>query len=201
MPRLPPRTVPGTSGLVWPRGALLVCQKVAILQPNPSALSALFVGGASFMDEIGEVVVAQADGRPYVTPVNRNDEWATPVPLANEWIERLALTWDGAASFANRKLPLFWSKEQNALSLSWAGKRLWINPPWSSVGPWVDKALQREAEIVCLLLPARTDTAWFRKLETDRRVFRFFLGRVAFLDPESRGRTAPREGAMIAVIL
>lgn len=45
-------------------------------------------------------------------------------------------------------------------SLSWAGKRVFCNPPYGrGIARWLAKA--REAVVAVYLLPARTDTAWW----------------------------------------
>lgn len=140
-----------------------------------------------------------------VTPVTHNDEWATPQPFADVWIRRLRLDLDVAASPKNAKLPTYWTQADDALTQSWGGRRVWCNPPWSQIDPWVQKALQREADVACLLLPARTDRPWQRALRQDEAVHVQYVGRVSFVDPDppaGRGpRVSPREGAMIAVIL
>lgn len=148
-----------------------------------------------------QVEEAKPTKRPFVTPVTKNDEWATPPAFFDAWNRKLRFTVDGAASDANAKLPRFWSRQDDALSLSWANERVWLNPPWSNVRPFVGKALSREADVCGLLLPARTDRPWHEELRQDDGVFLQYVGRVAFIDPESRGRTSPREGAMIAVVL
>ena len=54
----------------------------------------------------------------------------------------------------------------DGLSLPWYGK-VFVNPPYSAVGAWVDKCLLEHrkygAEIL-LLVAFRTDTKWFQKL-------------------------------------
>lgn len=142
-----------------------------------------------------QAVLAQ----PFVTPVKRNDEWATPQALFDAWHRRLRFTVDAAASPINHKLPRFWTQSINGLGQPWAGERPFANPPWSNVKPWVAKALLKEQEVSCLLLPARTDQTWYRLLEFDPDTYIKHLGRVAFRDPEGLGRVSPREGAMIAV--
>lgn len=136
---------------------------------------------------------------PFVTPVVKNDEWATRGPIYDEWNRKLRFTVDAAASDLNHKHARYWTKEQDGLSLSWAGERLFNNPPWSKVAPWVSKALEKEHEVWCGLLPARTDQKWYRALEFDPDTYIKHLGRVRFEDPLGAGRLSPREGAMIAV--
>lgn len=136
---------------------------------------------------------------PFVTPVKRNDEWATPQALFDAWHARLGFTVDAAASDLNHKLPRYWTKATDGLAQSWAGERSFLNPPWSDVAPWVGKMLQKEQQVAAAILPARTDQKWYRALEFDPDTYIKHLGRVAFRDPTGGGRMSPREGAMVAV--
>lgn len=55
----------------------------------------------------------------------------------------------------------------DGLAQSWRGERVWCNPPYSDVGPWVEKAwqeMQNGCERVVMLLPAnRCEQAWWQK--------------------------------------
>lgn len=42
---------------------------------------------------------------------------------------------------------------RTGLGISWAGHRVYINPPFSLLWPWVEKAWREPAEVVCMLLP------------------------------------------------
>ena len=68
------------------------------------------------------------------------------------------------------------------LFCSWAGKRVFCNPPY---GPGMEKWLQRgqEAILAVFLIPARTDTRWFHDwvLPFAKEV-RFIKGRLKFGD-------------------
>lgn len=60
----------------------------------------------------------------------------------------------------------FWSKADNGLLLPWAGERVWCNPPWSDIEPWVKKAWEAMGagcELVDMLLPVWTDRQWWQK--------------------------------------
>lgn len=42
---------------------------------------------------------------------------------------------------------------RTGLRYPWANERVWINPPFSLLWPWVEKAWREPAEVVCMLLP------------------------------------------------
>jgi phage N-6-adenine-methyltransferase len=54
--------------------------------------------------------------------------------------KRFRFTIDAAASPTNAKLPRYWTRDDDALTQSWAGERVWCNPPYSDIRPWVEKA-------------------------------------------------------------
>jgi hypothetical protein len=104
------------------------------------------------------------------------DDRETPpcvfVPLDAEF----RFTIDAAASEHNKKctryctLDGFWigqvkATDQHGLVKPWAGERVWLNPPFSGLRPWVEKAWDDPAELVCMLLPNnRGEQPFFQNL-------------------------------------
>lgn len=85
--------------------------------------------------------------------------------------ERFQFTIDAAASHANARLERYWTTEDDALSQSWAGERVWCNPPYSNIEEWVVKAWDAwqgthecgVAELIVMLLPAnRAEQGWWQ---------------------------------------
>lgn len=122
------------------------------------------------------------------------DDRATPPEVFDPLAARFAFTIDAAASAANAKCPRFFTAAVNGLSRPWAGERVWCNPPYSDIRPWVAKAwAEGGAELVVMLLPAnRTEQLWWQRLVEpyrDRPGSRlrteFIAGRLRFI---ARGR-------------
>lgn len=63
---------------------------------------------------------------------------------------------------------------------SWIGRRVFCNPPWSNIRPFVE--LAATAELAVLLVPARTNARWFHRALELGAVPRFFLGKPRFGD-------------------
>lgn len=83
--------------------------------------------------------------------------------------ERFRFTIDAAASATNARLERYWTIEDNALEQSWAGERVWCNPPYSDVRAWVSKGWREwtceRAELIVMLLPAnRTEQRWWQEM-------------------------------------
>jgi phage N-6-adenine-methyltransferase len=98
---------------------------------------------------------------------NEVDDYATPWELFDLLHERFRFTVDVAATPANARLPHFWTKEDDALARRWGHERVWCNPPFSTIDPWVAKAWQEfnaGCELIVMLLPAnRTEQPWWQQ--------------------------------------
>ena len=85
------------------------------------------------------------------------------------------------------------SVEENGLFQTWdcpsgvAPSFVWLNPPWHSIDPWVDKALiaAGDGNEVTMLVPARTGTKWFGRAIKRAESVHFIRGRVLFHGPHS----------------
>ncbi len=109
------------------------------------------------------------------------DDRETPpcvyVPLDAEF----KYTLDAAASHHNAKCDLYctllgtFRRAQghepalidtcNGLSQSWRGHHVWVNPPFSGLRPWVEKAWDEDAPVVTVLLPNnRGEQPFWQKL-------------------------------------
>ena len=149
------------------------------------------------------------------------DDRRTPPEFFASLHWRRGFTVDAAASDANALLPRYWTRETNGLAQSWAGERIWCNPPYSSIEPWLEKAwfeFERPdygagapAELIVMLLPAnRTEQGWWqRHVEPHRerpatRCLRveFLPGRLRFIahdDTEIRPNQRPPFGCCLLI--
>lgn len=92
---------------------------------------------------------------------SKTDMWATPQWLFDKLDAEYHFTVDVCATPENAKCPTYFTEEQDGLRQEWIG-RVWCNPPYGrQIGKWVQKAFECAADVVVMLLPARTDTAWF----------------------------------------
>jgi phage N-6-adenine-methyltransferase len=115
-------------------------------------------------------------------PPSVTDDWATPNDLFAKLDERYGFTLDVAASATNAKCKNYFTQEQNGLEQEWTGV-VWCNPPYGrGIRDWVRKAYESyylNGATVVLLLPARTDTAWFHDYALKGKV-EFLRGRLKF---------------------
>jgi len=88
----------------------------------------------------------------------RKQDRRTPRKFFADLHARYSFTLDGAASPDNALLPCFSTEDA---PVSWSGQRVFCNPPWSNVRPFVEMA--PKADFACLLVPARTNCKWFHR--------------------------------------
>lgn len=110
---------------------------------------------------------------------------------------------DVAACEESHWAECYYTKSDNGLARPWFG-RVWCNPPYSDIAPWVERAIASfhdGAQLVAMLIPAtRTEQAWWqRNIEPFRdwggegpahvptlRTY-FLPGRTSFARPGSGG--------------
>jgi phage N-6-adenine-methyltransferase len=124
---------------------------------------------------------------------SQSDEWETPDELFAELSKEFYFTLDAAANAENTKCEIYFGPgswlTEDALSMpNWgihaAPGAVWLNPPYSMVKQFVEKAAFEASmgATIVLLLPARTDTKWFHQYVYNRPgvEVRFLKGRLKF---------------------
>lgn len=115
---------------------------------------------------------------------SKTNEWATPQAFFDRLDQEFHFTLDPCATPENAKVSRFYTIEDDGLSKSWAGERVFMNPPYGNeIGAWVRKAYQESRNanttVVCLI-PARTDTRYWHEYVMKAYQIRFVKGRIAF---------------------
>lgn len=138
-------------------------------------------------------------------PNPKVDERQTAPEVFDPLHERFRFTVDAAALPRNAKLERYWTPDDDALAQSWAGERVWCNPPYSHIEPWVEKAWYEwdqyvisatpgPAELIVMLVPAnRTEQGWWQRQVEPHRDSRpdfrveFLSGRLRFIAYDADG--------------
>lgn len=106
----------------------------------------------------------------------RRQDWQTPREIFDPLHAEYGFDLDGASDGPNALLPDASTPEDPK---PWSGRRVFCNPPWSAIAPFVE--LAATADLAVLLVPARTNSRWFhRALELGAKT-RFFLRRPKFV--------------------
>jgi phage N-6-adenine-methyltransferase len=143
-------------------------------------------------------------------PPSASEEWGTPQRLFDELHREFNFNLDAAASVDNCKLPVFYTKEQDALKQEWNGN-VYLNPPYGrQVYDWVRKARAEidsgRAKVVVMLLKATTEVKWFHQFIWDKAAHkpypgvevRFVAGRLKFQVP-GMDNTAPFSSMVVVL--
>ena len=92
----------------------------------------------------------------------------------------------------------YYTIEDDGLSKSWKGERVYMNPPYGTeISKWVKKAKEETEQGECLvvgLLPSRTDTAWWHDYVEGHADVLFLRGRLKFGDGKN---SAPFPSAIV----
>lgn len=116
---------------------------------------------------------------------SKTDLWETPQSFYDELDKEFQFTLDPCATPENAKCEMFFTKEMNGLTQNWGGNRVFCNPPYGKeIGKWVKKAYEESKKndtTVVMLIPARTDTAYFHDyIYHKAKEIRFVKGRLKF---------------------
>jgi phage N-6-adenine-methyltransferase len=110
--------------------------------------------------------------------------WATPPEIFDPLHAEFDFTLDPCCSTETAKCPTFFTEAENGLEQSWAGHRVFMNPPYGrEIYPWTKKARMEAAAgaLVVGLLPASCDLAWWHEDIVGYAEVRYLRGRVRFL--------------------
>ena len=104
----------------------------------------------------------------------QSDNWKTPYNIYKNYIDNDYFD------------PCPLNSEFDGLEIEWKEKNF-VNPPYSKIKKFVDKSIEesKKGKMVVLLIPARTDTKWFRKLVDYGCYIEFVTGRLHFSDSNS----------------
>lgn len=101
--------------------------------------------------------------------LHNSDLWQTPKFIYNYYMKK------------NFFDPCPTNPKFNGLKINWKSFNF-VNPPYSEISKWIDKALEQKKRHCnsVFLIPARTDTRWFRKLIENNVVIAFIQGKLHF---------------------
>ncbi|MBG2701187.1 phage N-6-adenine-methyltransferase [Klebsiella michiganensis] len=142
------------------------------------------------------------------TPVEQRNLWQTPLPLFVALDAEFCLTLDAAASADNALCNRYITEEQNTLEKPWTDYLsipgyVWLNPPYSDITPFVQKAADESKNQIgtVMLVPADTSVGWFREaIETASEVRFIVGGRLAFINPVSgKPVSGNNKGSMLII--
>lgn len=105
----------------------------------------------------------------------RDQTWRTPVGIFEALNAEFAFDLDGAGDAENGLTPDVSTIEH---PIPWAGRRVFCNPPWSAIPPFIEQA--PTAAVAVLLVPARVNARWFHRALALGAEVRYFVGKPRF---------------------
>lgn len=115
---------------------------------------------------------------------HEKEDWATPQAFFDKLDSEFHFTLDPCANAENHKCEKYFTAEQDGLKQDWSGETVFCNPPYCrETGVWVKKAYEESKKpgtTVVMLLPCRTDVAWFHDYCLPYGEIRFLRGRLKF---------------------
>lgn len=115
---------------------------------------------------------------------SNSQEWTTPQDFFDELNEEFHFNLDPCATKQTAKCNKFFTKEDDGLKQDWGGYCVFCNPPYGTeIKYWVKKCAEEAKKpntTVVMLIPARTDTAYFHDFIYNKAEIRFIRGRLKF---------------------
>lgn len=133
---------------------------------------------------------------------SKSNEWETPQALFDKLDKNYSFTLDPCATEDNHKCEKYYTVEDDGLSKSWKGERVFINPPYGDIGKWVEKAYKEslyKGGLVVMLIPARTDTRYWHDYVMKSSAIYFIKGRLKF-ENKSMLKTDPAPFPSVVVV-
>lgn len=123
----------------------------------------------------------------------KTDDWQTPVWLYDSLNKEFNFDFD----------PCPFQSSFDGLECDW-GKRNFVNPPYSKVKEFLQKAHKEiekgNAELCVFLVFANTDTRWFHDYCYKKAELRFLKGRLKFVDAQGNNNNSAMRPSMLVIL-
>lgn len=122
-----------------------------------------------------------------------SDCWHTPPAFFDVINSEFAFQLDAAASDSNALCGDYFTEKQDALVQEWNARKVYLNPPYSLIGPFVKKAYeecQAQHNTVVVLIPTYSDPKYWRDYVCKAHEVRNLVGRLQFLENGKKKQSA-----------
>jgi len=114
---------------------------------------------------------------------SKDQTWETPKEFFKTLDSEFHFTLDPCATAETAKCAKYYTVSEDGLLQDWTGETVFCNPPYGKeIGKWVEKCFWEHLRgaTVVMLIPARTDTAYFHNYIYPTAELRFIRGRLKF---------------------
>lgn len=113
----------------------------------------------------------------HLSHIKIEDEYETPTDIFKNGCKkyRIKPRLDVCGSKKHHKLPRYFKKNENALTKDWKVP-FWMNPPYSKVGAFMQKAYEEHKKWNVdglILVYSKTDTRWFNRYVYNQKTGRW----------------------------
>jgi phage N-6-adenine-methyltransferase len=112
------------------------------------------------------------------------NDWSTPQKFYDRLDTRFGFTLDPCADSWNHKCGKFYTTAEDGLSKNWQGETVFCNPPYGrEIKGWIKKCYEESLKpdtTVVMLIPSRTDTAYWHDYVMKAAEIIFVRGRLKF---------------------
>jgi phage N-6-adenine-methyltransferase len=129
--------------------------------------------------------------------------WRTPKWLFDALNAKYGpFTLDAAADYINHLCDSYYSEEHSGLLHTWHDhKKVFVNPPFTNMRAWVDKALyEHEFNNVdtVMIAPGNISSSWFHRAVNSGAAQALLPNkRIAFVNPEDPAKVSPDRDSII----
>lgn len=95
------------------------------------------------------------------------DSYGTPDHLFDPLNEVYHFTLDPCAEPWSAKCKRFYTRQDDGLSQNWSGERVFLNPPFSDIRPWLGRVVEEDGGpnrhfLAVCILPAAVNAGWWK---------------------------------------
>ena len=129
---------------------------------------------------------------------SKSSEWETPRNFYDRLNRAFGFDLDPCCTEETAKCEKYFTEEEDGLSKSWEGHRVFMNPPYGrEINKWIKKAYEEGGKVgttVVCLIPSRTDTKYWHDYCMKANEIYFIKGRLKFGDSNN---AAPFPSAVV----
>lgn len=134
--------------------------------------------------------------------MGKHDNWQTPPDLFDALHREFQFGLDAACDTGHLGLPYI-TKDQDALVTPWEYDRTYVNPPYSMLPAFIERAAHQSREqesTVVMLIPVYTDTkVWHSTILHHADEVRFLKGRLSFWEDGHKGKDTARFSSAVVI--
>ena len=137
------------------------------------------------------------------TPKPERDSWSTPKFIFDWLNSEYYFDIDLAAAWDNTHCHRYFSLHDNSLNALWStyGKTGFLNPPYSNIKVWIEKAIKEQTKgfTTVMLIPTPNGEYYYKELFKFASEVIMINGRISFIDSTGESKGGNPRGSCVVV--